>query len=94
MPGVCGLVTVVQARMVGEDEAELSTATDCELVQSAVEALGTVDVIEAVSTDCVYAACRTAGMHPACPVPCAIVKAVEVAAGLALPRSVSIDVTP
>lgn len=80
--------------MVGTDEAELETTTDCELVQSAVETLSVVNVIEVVSTDCVYSACRRAGMHPACPVPCAIVKAVEVAAGLALPGSVSIDVTP
>jgi len=94
MPGVCGLETVLTARMVDSDTAELQAESDCELVQCAVDALGTVNVIEAVSSDCVAAACRRAGMHPACPIPCAIVKTVEVAAGLALPGSVRIDFTP
>jgi hypothetical protein len=31
--------------------------------------------------------------HPACPVPAAIIKAVEVAGGLALPRDASIKVS-
>lgn len=38
----------------------------------------------------VYLAAEAARLHPACVVPAAIIKAVEVACGLALPRDVSI----
>ncbi|MGQ9696954.1 MAG: DUF6951 family protein [Armatimonadota bacterium] len=94
MPGICGLETVVQVCMTDSDTAEIQTATACDLVRSALEDLRSVTAVEAISSDCVAAACRRAGMHPACPVPCAVVKAIEVAAGLALPGSVRIDITP
>jgi hypothetical protein len=40
----------------------------------------------------VYRAAQQYCRHPACPVPCAVLKAIEAACGLALPRDVEIRI--
>jgi len=41
----------------------------------------------------VYSSFREYCPHGACPVPCGVIKAIEVACGLALPRNVVIEIT-
>jgi len=71
----------------------LTVESDCELVRQLAEALESLDPFQAVGlsgrVSCVLE--QALGLcHAACPVPPAIVKAVEVAAGLALPADVTI----
>jgi hypothetical protein len=95
-PGVCGFVTEVVATMDGE-MCTLEVVSDCEPIQVMAEALPQVDPM----TEIGYhgdgpATLRMAVKHcphPACPVPAGILKAVEVAAGLALPKDASITLT-
>lgn len=70
----------------------ISMETECELVRRAAERLRCIRVFDAVAGDGVYQACFNAGLHKACPVPVGIVKAVEVAAGFALPGNCIIEV--
>ena len=94
--GVCGRTTVVDARMEG-DECVLAIESECPGIQRMAEELERVDPLREISY-------RGAGpltlqmaakhcKHPACPVPAGIIKAVEVAAGLALPKDAMIRVT-
>jgi hypothetical protein len=87
--GVCGFVSTVEVTSDG-DSATVSVVSECELVRRLADAVREVDVIGAVAGNAVYTSARQAHMHAACPVPCGIVKAVEVAANLALPRDVAI----
>ena len=95
--GICGFTTTVQATIVGPDRVALVIESDCEAVRRLAEELATVSPIQEI-------AFRGPGpltlrmaaeylRHAACPVPAGIIKAVEVAAGLALPADVSIRLT-
>ena len=86
-------MTEVTARMDGEVCA-LEVISDCEPIQMMAEELQQVDPMAEIG----YhgdgpATLRVAARHcphPACPIPAGILKAVEVAAGLALPKDASI----
>jgi hypothetical protein len=52
-----------------------------------------LDAMQVIATGYVASTSHCAGLHAACPVPVGIVKAVEVAAGLALPKDVCIKVS-
>jgi hypothetical protein len=95
-PGVCGFIAKVKAKMDG-DMCALEIACDCEPIQAMAKELAQVDpmveigfhgegplVLKMFAKHC---------PHPACTVPSGILKAVEVAAGLALPRDASITIT-
>ena len=94
-PGICGFVANVTAKMEG-DMCSLEIACDCEPVQKMAKELAQVDPMVEIGfhrdgplTLRMFAKhCP----HPACPVPSGILKAVEVAAGLALPKDASISV--
>jgi hypothetical protein len=94
-PGICGFVAEVKAKMEG-DLCALDIACECEPVQEMAKELTQVDpmteigfhgdgpqVLKMFAKHC---------PHPACPVPSGILKAVEVAAGLALPKDATITV--
>ena len=97
--GICGFATHVQATPTDDPRrVTLVVESECPAIQRLAEALpGEVDpfrefsfrrepplVLELGAAHC---------DHAACPVPVGIVKAVEVAAGLALPADVTITVT-
>ena len=95
-PGICGFITEVVATMDG-DQCSLAITCDCEPIQNMAKELTAVDPMEEIGfhregplTLRMFAKhCP----HPSCPVPAGILKAVEVEAGLALPKDASIEVT-
>ena len=84
---------------VSEDgiSTKISVDTKCPHVAAAVEGLGEVDgMIEATQPpgeSAVYKALAERCTHSACPVPMAILKAVEAEAGMALPQDVTMRMT-
>ena len=86
--GACGFTTTIEAE--GEGElVKLTISSDCQAVQGLAGELRTVDsmdVFAPLDETEMYAACRRNLRHSACPVPCAILKAVEAAADLPCPR--------
>ena len=92
-PGICGFTTVVEARMDGS-RCVLSIDSECEAIQCLAAELSQVDPFQEITFRgdgprvLRLAACHCS--HAACPVPVGIIKAVEVAAGLALPADVTI----
>ena len=96
-PGVCGLESIITADGDGETEVTLTVETKCAHVRKMIEALEQpVDAYEACfvkpGQGPVYEAAGNLA-HGACPVPAAVLKGIEAAAGLALPKSVSIEFT-
>lgn len=95
--GICGFTTVVEARAQGLDPVSLTIVSDCEAIQRLAAELTEADPLQEVSfrdsgpLTHRLAACHL--RHAACPVPVGIIKAVEVAAGLALPADVAIKVS-
>lgn len=95
--GICGMRTQIDATILGDGQTvTLKVESDCEHVCKLIEDLGEVNAYQEISyrrtgprTLQLAAQCLP---HPACPVPAAIIKAIEVAAGLALPKDVTIAV--
>lgn len=91
--GVCGFHTTVLAT--SEDGlVNLEIQSECQAIQKLGENLKQVDPLKEISSRRSIPQSLQMGMqyctHAACPVPAGIIKAVEVAAGLALPKDVTI----
>ena len=91
--GICGFCTTVRTTAEGRT-VRVEFETSCGYVEQLAEALTEVDPYREISY-------RGEGpvtlklaaehlVHPACPVPSGIIKAIEVEAGLALPKDASI----
>lgn len=91
--GVCGFTTNVKAVMNGR-ACHLEISSDCAAIQRLGENLTQVDPFREMSfrrsLPETYELAHQHCSHAACPVPSGIIKAVEVAAGLALPADVTI----
>ncbi len=95
-PGICGFVAEVVAKMDG-DMCSLEIDCDCEPIQDMADGLAQVDPMGEIGYQgdgpLVLRMAAERCPHPACPVPAGILKAVEVASGLALPKDASITLT-
>lgn len=96
--GICGFKTTVVAQPNDDGTIHLQVESDCKAVCKLADQIRDVDPyreafwrrkmptgIHELAPQCLS--------HPACPVPSGIIKAIEVAAGLALPADVSITVS-
>ena len=95
--GICGFTTSVIAQSEDMQIAKLTIRTSCPnykpLEKELVEVDGYIECFGKLGEGEIYATCKKYCPHPACPVPSGIVKAVEVACGLALPKDVSFEIS-
>jgi hypothetical protein len=94
-PGVCRFKTKIFAIYV-DGAIHFDIETDCPHVKKVkgelAEDLSPFDALKMpFSANPVYEACGKVLAHSACPVPSAIIKSVEVAAGLGLKRTVRFE---
>ena len=96
--GICGFITTVKALADEEDprRVKLTITSNCTAVQRLASRLSEVDpfrefTFRGAGPQTLQCAAENL-THAACPVPSGIIKAVEVAAGLALPADVSIKI--
>ncbi len=94
--GICGFSARIEATADGQ-VVRLHIVSDCPRLQKLAEGLTEADPLTAVGPrsrpNPVMDAAAEAKLHMACVVPSAIVKALEVEAGLALPRDAHIRVS-
>jgi hypothetical protein len=92
--GVCGHTTTVAAERGDGYSVRVSLDSTCPHVQKIAPEVAEVDALEQIGLrdglPPVLQSAYTHCAHAACPVPSGLVKAIEVAAGLALPRDVSV----
>jgi len=95
--GVCGHAATIRAEKTDGYTARVEIESSCQHVQKIAPEPLEVDALRQIGLraglpsllESAYANCA----HAACPVPSALIKAVEVAAGLALPGDVSMKIT-
>lgn len=96
--GICGFSAVIKAKKDDNDKIDLKITSPCEMIAKLGEELKSVDWTQAVTRYLtqseVYRASNKHVFHAACPVPSAILKAIEVEAGLALPKDVHMKISP
>jgi hypothetical protein len=94
-PGVCGFKTVIKAKKEGSRQVSLEFRTDCPNLKPLESELATADAYKEcfakVGKAGVYEVSAKYCKHSACVVPAAILKGIEAAAGLALPRDAVIE---
>ena len=93
-PGICGFTTMVEVCKTGVRSCSLTVKSDCSHIQELAGKLTELDPFREISFrgegPTVFREAAKTLPHPACPVPVGIIKAIEVEAGLALPRDVEI----
>ena len=94
--GVCGHTTTVEASMDGK-VCKLNITSDCKAIQKLAEELPEVNPMLEISSKRATPQTLQMGLkhcyHAACHVPVGIIKAVEVASKLALPKDAFIKVS-
>ncbi len=95
--GVCGFTTTVVAQSDDIQNVTLEIESDCENIKRLADGFPQVDAYSEIGAGfdgAIHRAVRTSlkGCCSGCVVPCGIFKAVQVAAGLALPAPASIEI--
>jgi len=95
-PGICGLPALIRAESADGQTCAVRVESECPAIRAMAAELGEVDGYAVCFTpfadNPVYAAAGRHYRHAACPVPSALIRAVEVACSLALPRDVAMTV--
>jgi len=95
-PGICGEYTTVTATLLNDYQVKLEFDTTCPHIKNLADELLEVNAWNEISFHHGTPESIQKGIehcpHAACPVPVGVVKAIEVAAGLALPKDVIIKV--
>lgn len=95
--GICGFVTEIEATSDDEQNVSFKVKTDCEKIKILAEILPTVDAYSEISTGFdgeLYKAIRgeLKGCCSGCAVPIGLFKSMQVAANLALPKDILINI--
>lgn len=95
-PGICGLDSVMTFDSDDMQTVSVDFKTKCPSLKPLEQELTEVDAYDicfakygdGVISELAHKYCK----HPGCPVPAAIIKGIEVAAGLALPKDAEISI--
>ena len=95
-PGVCGFKATVFARADDKGKIHIDIDSECTYVQEFADQMGELDPFKEWNSffeSAVYKSANTCINHTDCVIPTAILKAVNVEAGLALPADVILQIT-
>ncbi len=91
--GICGFSVTITAEKDKDKNIRVSLDTECEMIKEMEKDIPTLNIRSVFANHLnnpVYRSASVHVKHSACPVMSGILKAVEVEAGLALPKDVSI----
>ena len=92
--GICGFQTEIRVVRIKTKRVGIFITSDCAQVSALgneVKELGIREALKIpIDKNPVYERAGLCNLHPACPVPCGIIKAAEIELGLAVKREVTI----
>jgi hypothetical protein len=92
-PGICAFTCLIHAFKDEKHTVRFEIQSDCDQIQNLARDLGKLgmkDLFLPLSRNPIFLSAEKSQCHLACPIPCSMVKAAEVALGLALPKKVMI----
>jgi len=93
-PGICGFSALIRVCKIERRSVKITLESECEHISALGNRLGTLAMREVLKTPInrnpVYAAAGECHLHASCAVPSGVLKAAEIALGLALPKEVKI----
>jgi len=96
-PGICGFTATIEVHKIAQRRVSIGVSSECERIAelaSSLTELDAWDTLKARADSEVHVQASKHQLHPSCPVPAGILKAIEVEADLALPRDVVIHFEP
>jgi hypothetical protein len=97
-PGICGFACTIKARKTGKRSVDVEiSGSECQQIKRLADRLTEMtlkDLFLPLTRNPVYIAAEKSGCHPSCAIPSAVLKAVEVAMDMALPKDVRIKFQP
>lgn len=94
--GICGLNATIAARGDDQYDVVIAVTSECPRVRKLADEVthlsALTELMLPINETMVYRSAARAKCHAACPVPSAILKAIEVAAGMALPADVHMGI--
>lgn len=93
--GVCGFTAIIKAEKSGKNKVRVKIACPCEMIKDLDKALeGEIgrDAFVRIFDSEIYKMANECVKHTACPVPVAVLKAIEVELELALPEDVKMKI--
>ncbi len=91
--GICGFTALIEVIRLSSQRVSITVTSDCEMISKMGEELTDIDWRDGLNQreDCpLYKSLQQHIKHVACPIPIAILKAIEVEVGAALPGDVAI----
>jgi len=92
--GICGFPCVIEAQKKSQHRVSVKiTGSECKQIQGLSKLVNEISMRELfapISRNPVFSSAQRSGCHPSCAIPVAVLKAVEVAMDMALPRDVVI----
>ncbi len=92
--GNCGYSTTITAERGEDKDVKITITSECEMVSRMQDDLPTLNMMDAFvgfSNNRVYKSAAKRLKHVACPVPCGILKALEVESGICVPERVTVS---
>jgi len=93
-PGACGFTCKIEVKGTGKYEATVTLQSQCKKIKKFAQEVDLVDFMEILggryAEDPISQAASRCGLHPSCPIPCGLIKAVEVELGMAVKKNVGI----
>jgi hypothetical protein len=93
--GVCGQETTIQVEKISQTKVNISLVTTCEHLQGLAAELQEIDfgseIVRPINESLIYTSASRYVCRNSCIVPTAILKAMEVAGGVFLPGSSTIE---
>lgn len=94
-PGICGLTSKIIIETEDMQVVNIKIESQCPYIMQMAKEIqeidGFVECFAKFQNPRVYNAAQKYCKHVACPVPSGIIKGIEIACGLALPKTVKID---
>ena len=93
-PGICGFACTLYAKKLEARMVQIVIeGSECKQIQRLSELISQIgfrDIFVPLTRNPVFVSAEKAGCHPSCVIPTAVIKAAEVALGMALKRDVVI----
>ena len=92
-PGICGFNCSIHAYKGEGKTVRFEIQSDCDQIQTLathLEEIGIKDIFVPLTRSPVFLSAEKSKCHLACPIPSSLVKAAEVALGIALPKNIII----
>jgi hypothetical protein len=94
--GACGFMVVVRAKKIGEKRFTVVLTSHCDMIKDLNDELKDREfgreIFSTIGDSEIYKLSSRYIKHVSCPLPAAILKAIEVEAGLAVPKDVKMKI--